>query len=150
MKSVSAGKILAVCISEATGTGKKPVVQCRFLVGRGIEGDGHIDTIRPVSLLMAEDIEEYNTSHDEKANPGDFAENIVTVGLDLRKADVGDHIKIGPVLLEVCQIGKEVLPKHYSFHGNRLLPTRGVFCTVLADGPVLPGDKIVLLKSAIH
>ncbi|OGK10903.1 MAG: hypothetical protein A2W80_05965 [Candidatus Riflebacteria bacterium GWC2_50_8] len=146
MKSVSAGKVLAVCISEAMGTGKKLVAQCQFLAGRGIEGDGHIDTVRPVSLLMAEDIEEYNAAHDKKAKPGDFAENVVSEGIDLRKAAVGDRVKIGAALLEVCQIGKEVLPQHYSFHGNRLLPTRGVFCKVLSSGLAQPGASIELLK----
>ena len=56
MNVVSTGKVLAVCISPATGTAKRPVAQCRILAGRGIEGDGHIDTIRPVSLLMNENI----------------------------------------------------------------------------------------------
>ncbi|EKD84460.1 MAG: MOSC protein [uncultured bacterium] len=95
---------------------------------------------------MSEDIEEYNASHDKKANPGDFAENVVSEGLALRKAAVGDQIKIGEALLEVCQIGKEVLPQHYSFHGNRLLPTLGVFCRVLADGQAKVATSIELLK----
>ncbi|KAF1081291.1 MAG: hypothetical protein GQF41_2559 [Candidatus Rifleibacterium amylolyticum] len=146
MNVVSAGKVLAVCISEKTGTAKRSVAQCRFIDGRGIEGDGHIDTIRPVSLLMSEDIEAFNAAHEIKAAPGDFAENVVTAGIDLRKAAVGDQIKIGDALLEVCQIGKEVLPQHYSFHGNRLLPTLGVFCRVLIDGSTRPDDQIELHK----
>ena len=146
MNVVSAGKVLAVCISEKTGTAKRPVAQCRILAGRGIEGDGHIDTIRPISLLMNEDIEAFNAAHEFKAAPGDFAENVVTAGLDLRKAAVGDQIKIGDAMLEVCQIGKEVLPQHYSFHGNRLLPTLGVFCRVLTGGSAQPGDQIELHK----
>jgi len=146
MNVVSTGKVLAVCISPATGTAKRPVEQCRFLAGRGIEGDGHIDTIRPVSLLMNEDIGAFNAAHENKAAPGDFAENVVTTGIDLRKAAIGDQIKIGKALLEVCQIGKEVLPQHYSFHGNRLLPTLGVFCRVISDGSAQPGDQIELHK----
>jgi len=146
MNVVSAGKVLAVCISEKTGTAKRPVAQCRILAGRGIEGDGHIDTIRPISLLMNEDIEAFNAAHEFKAAPGDFAENVVTAGLDLRKAAVGDQIKIGDAMLEVCQIGKEVLPQHYSFHGNRLLPTLGVFCRVLTGGSAQSGDQIELHK----
>ncbi|PKL49269.1 MAG: MOSC domain-containing protein [Candidatus Riflebacteria bacterium HGW-Riflebacteria-2] len=146
MNVVSSGKVLAVCISETTGTAKRPVAQCRFLAGRGIEGDGHIDTIRPVSLLMREDIAAYNIVHDKRAEPGDFAENVVTEGLDLREAAIGDQFRIGEALLEVCQIGKEVLPQHYSFHGDRLLPTLGVFCRVLADGLAQSGTSIELLK----
>lgn len=144
MKQVDSGLVVAICISVATGTCKKSVEHCRFIAGKGIEGDGHLATIRPVSLLMAEDIEEYNASHQPKACPGDFAENVVVKGVDLRRVAVGDQIGIGQALLEVCQIGKEVLPHHYSFNGNRLLPGKGVFCRVLADGLVKPGDCVVL------
>jgi MOSC domain-containing protein YiiM len=146
MNVVSSGIVLAVCISDSTGTANRPVAQCRFLGGRGIVGVGHIDTIRPVSLLMNEDIAAYNNVHNKKAEPGDFAENVVTEGLDLRKAAIGDQVRVGEALLEVCQIGKEVLPQHYSFYGDRLLPTLGVFCRVLADGSAQSGTSIELLK----
>lgn len=147
MNQISKGKIVAVCISESTGTAKFKIKECHFIAGRGIENDGHIDTIRPVSILMSEDIEVYNASHEKKAEPGDFAENIVTAVIDLRKAAVGDSIKIGEALLEVCQIGKEVLPQHYSFHGDRLLPTKGVFCRVMKSGTAQVGTAIELIKS---
>lgn len=147
MRLVSSGKVVATCVSAATGTAKTKVEQCRFIAGRGIEGDGHIDTIRPVSLLMSEDILEYNSFHEFKAEPGDFAENIVTSAIDLSQAAVGDRIKIGVAILEVCQIGKEVLPQHYSFHGDRLLPTRGVFCRVLETGVAEAGTGIELFKT---
>lgn len=146
MHVVSTGKVQAVCISEKTGTAKHQVEQCLFIAGRGIEGDGHIDTIRPVSLLMNEDIDAFNAVHEHKADFGDFAENIVSVGLDLRQAAPGDQVKIAEALLEVCQIGKEVLPQHYSFHGNRLLPTLGVFCRVVTGGSVCAGEIIELFK----
>ncbi len=84
--------------------------------------------------------------HEVKAAPGDFAENVVSSGLDLRQAALGDQVKIGSAVLEVCQIGKEVLPQHYSFHGKRLLLTLGVFCRVITDGSARPGDLIELLK----
>ncbi len=147
MRLVSSGKVVATCISCATGTAKVQVGQCRFIAGHGIEGDGHMDTVRPVSLLMAEDIAEYNALHEVKAAAGDFAENIVTSAIDLRQAAVGDRIKIGVAILEVCQIGKEVLPQHYSFHGDRLLPTRGVFCRVLETGVAEAGTGIELYKT---
>lgn len=146
-KNSDTGKITAVCLSPQKGTAKQPVPECKLVAGQGIEGDGHIGTIRPVSLLMQEDIEKYNSSHEFQANPGDFAENIVTSGIDLSQASVGDRIKIGDSLLEVCQIGKEVLPQHYSFHGDRLLPTRGVFCKVVTGGSICAGNAIELRKN---
>jgi len=147
MNNYLQGKIIAVCISETTGSAKYRTGECRFIAERGIEGDGHIDTIRPVSLLMSEDIEAYNSSHQKKAEPGNFAENIVTAGIDLRKAAVGDRIRIGESVLEVCQIGKEVLPHHYSFNGDRLLPSKGVFCRVMKSGTARVGTAIELIKS---
>ncbi len=37
MKIASTGKVLALCISEKTGTVKHLVGQCRFIAGRGIQ-----------------------------------------------------------------------------------------------------------------
>ena len=142
------GCVVALCLSDKVGTEKKPALSCKFVAGSGIEGDGHAGTVRQVSLLMAEDVERYNQEHDPKAGPGDFAENVVTRSIDLLKAEVGDELRIGDAVLEVTQIGKEVLPQHYSFNGNRLLPTRGVFCKVTNSGVAHPGDMIVLKKIA--
>lgn len=140
------GRIVALCLSDSVGTEKKTLLSCKFAAGSGIVGDGHAGTVRQVSLLMGEDVDSYNTEHDPKAGPGDFAENIVTWGIDLLKAEVGDEFRIGDAVLEVTEIGKEVLPQHYSFNGNRLLPTRGVFCKVTSNGSARPGDMIVLKK----
>lgn len=143
---ISEGIVRAVCISEKTGTRKHVVKQCNLIAGQGIEGDGHINTHRQISLLMIEDIERYNICHKNKATPGDFAENFVTEGIDLEKAAVGYQIRIGESTLQVCQIGKEVLPHHYSFNGDRLLPTRGVFCKVLTDGIAYTDSVIELME----
>lgn len=142
------GRVIATCISERVGTSKKPVCRCIFKSGQGISGDGHSGTVRQVSILMSEDIDDYNSGHVPHAGPGDFAENIVTLGIDLTKSEIGDRFAIGDAILEVTQLGKPVLPHHYSFHGNRLLPTRGVFCRVVKDGEAIPGDCITLLPKA--
>lgn len=145
MTDSECGKVVAVCLSPGVGTSKNVVEECELIAGRGIKGDGHIDSIRPVSLLMLEDIEAYNASHTNQAKPGDFAENIVTCAIDLLKARVGDRIIVGGAELEVCQIGKEVLPAHYSFHGDRLLPTRGVFCRVVSSGVIKAGNSVKIV-----
>ncbi len=146
MEQKTGATIVAVCVSEVTGTAKKPVRQCRMIAGRGIENDGHIDTIRPVSILMRADIDEYNAGHEQKAGFGDFAENLVVDGLNLRQASVGDHIKAGATILEICQIGKEVAPHHYSFNGDRLLPGKGIFCRVLVGGMIAVGCSVELIR----
>jgi len=43
----------------------------------------------------------------EKINPGEFAENITTEGLELWKMNPLDRFRCGETELEVTQIGKE-------------------------------------------
>jgi MOSC domain-containing protein YiiM len=136
------GKIVAVCISKAKGTAKIPIEEAIFLENQGIQGDGHSGTIRQVSLLMKESVDRFNSAHEVKAEPGEFAENLLLEGLDLTPTKLGDKFQIGEVILEASEIGKELNPNHYSFHGYRLLPTEGVFCKVAKGGKVSPGDEI--------
>jgi len=140
------GLIAAVSCSEGVGTAKTPVPEARFVAGLGIENDGHAGTGRQVSLLQVEHVEAFNAVHGLRAGPGDFAENILTRDVDLSRLKPGDSLRIGDTaVLEVLQIGKEILPHHYSFHGFRLLPTLGVFCRVIESGPVAAGATISIL-----
>lgn len=143
-----AGRVVGVCISEQRGTGKTNVGRGYLRAGLGLEGDGHAGTFKQVSLAMAESARRLAAEHSLQAAPGDFAENILTEGIDLRRVAVGDRLRVGAAVLEVVQIGKEVQPHHYSFHGLRLLPTEGVFCRVVESGPVAVGDPVELLVEA--
>jgi len=62
----------------------------------------------------------------------------------LKLVKVGDILQAGEAELQVTQIGKEVHPGHYSFHGLALLPTEGVFCRVIKSGEVKVGDEVSL------
>ena len=139
------GTVFAICVSDGVGTAKREIADCRFLENLGLEGDGHAGTIRQVSLLMQEDVIAFNKDHEFQAKPGEFAENILTEGIDLSGVKVGQKFQIGEAVLEATQIGKEVKAHHYSFHGFRLLPTRGVFCRVITGGKVAPGTQIIFL-----
>ncbi|MDI6710516.1 MAG: MOSC domain-containing protein [Thermoanaerobacterales bacterium] len=143
-----AGKVVGVCISEKRGTAKKNVGRGYLRAGLGLEGDGHAGTFKEVSLAMAESARRLAGEHNLEAVPGDFAENILIEGIDLRTVTVGQRLRVGAALLEVVQIGKDVQPHHYSFHGLRLLPTEGVFCRVLGSGPVAVGDPVELVTGA--
>jgi len=143
------GLISAVSCSEGVGTAKAPVPEARFVAGLGIENDGHACTGRQVSLLQVEHVEAFNAVHGLRAGPGDFAENILTRGIDLSRLTPGDRLRVGDTaVLEVVQIGKEILPHHYSFQGFRLLPTLGVFCRVTESGLVAAGASISNLPKA--
>ncbi|NCB37971.1 MAG: MOSC domain-containing protein [Erysipelotrichia bacterium] len=134
------GKIVSICISKGVGSAKHQVETAELRAGYGIVGDGHAETVRPVSIAMAETAAAFAKEHGLEANPGDFAENILVGGIDLKILKPGDRIFLGPAVLELVQIGKETRPDHYSFHGYRLLPAHGYFCKVLEGGTIKPGD----------
>ncbi len=77
--------------------------------------------------------------------PGDFAENITTEGLDLLALPVGTRMRIGSdVIGEVSQIGKECHTRCAIFYqaGDCVMPKEGIFIRILKGGKVRKGDKI--------
>jgi MOSC domain-containing protein YiiM len=78
---------------------------------------------------------------------GAFAENILTEGVTLYELPIGTRLRVGPVLLEVTQIGKEC---HASCAirkqvGDCVMPREGIFTIVLEEGTVRAGDPIEIL-----
>ena len=140
----AAGKVLAVCISEKKGTQKKEVPEIRLIPDYGIEGDAHAGNWhRQVSLLAFEKIEEFRARGAE-VDFGAFGENMIVEGFDLSKIPVGTRFRIGEVILEMTQIGKECHLHCAIFHkmGDCIMPREGVFTKVLHGGIVQPGDTI--------
>ena len=83
-------------------------------------------------------------------DPGVFAENINTVGIDLKHLPVGTHLRIGETEVEVTQIGKEchndcAIKKAV---GKCVMPTEGIFAVVVREGTVRPGDEIEILEAS--
>ena len=81
-------------------------------------------------------------------NPGDFAENLTTEGIDLVSLPVGTNISIGKeVILETTQIGKECHNRCaiYQQAGDCIMPKEGIFTVVLHGGTVKIGDKIEII-----
>jgi MOSC domain-containing protein YiiM len=145
-----AGTIVSVNTSVKKGQIKRPAAAVELRAGRGIEGDAHKDFgHRQVSLLAIEDIEAQKERTGAPAavalGPGAFAENLTTRGIDLAALAIGDELVIaGTVRLRVSQIGKDCHTKCAVFHlvGDCIMPKRGIFCEVLSDGAVRPGDSI--------
>ena len=82
-------------------------------------------------------------------DPGVFAENINTVGIDLKHLPVGTHLRIGSTEVEVTQIGKEchndcAIKKAV---GKCVMPTEGIFVIVVTEGVVRAGDEIEILEA---
>jgi cyclic pyranopterin phosphate synthase len=130
--------LLSINISTAVGVPKTPVDRAVLRDGHGIEGDAHAgEWHRQVSLLADEDIETMR-GRGVDLPPGIFAENLTTRGIDLSSLPVGALLRIGPVLLEITQIGKEC---HQGCAirqavGDCVMPRRGVFARVLEGGEI--------------
>lgn len=142
-----AGTVIGVCISAERGTAKQNVGEGYFKEEFGLVGDGHAGSPRQVSLLMGESVARFTLEHGLNPQPGDFAENILTHGIDLKEVKPGTYLQAGEGILEVVQIGKEVRPHHYAFHGFRLLPTEGLFCRVVKGGKVKVGDPVKVVDA---
>jgi MOSC domain-containing protein YiiM len=143
--------VIAVCTSEKKGTTKKPVPEVILKEEFGVVGDAHADcaTHRQVSLLATESIDKMRAKGFE-LNPGDFAENITTRGIELTSLPLGTRLKVGQeVVLEMTQIGKEC---HASCEirrlvGDCIMPREGVFTRVVHGGRVKAGDTIKISKN---
>ena len=137
----------AVCVSERKGTRKHPVDAIELVVGRGVSGDAHGGNWhRQVSLLPAEAVDTLRDVLPGLA-PGDFAENILKHGLDLKALPVGTVLRAGTAELVVTQIGKTC---HNDCEISRLtgrcvMPSEGIFCVVTRGGTVRAGDTVTVL-----
>lgn len=144
-------KIIAVCISEEKGTKKEATVGAILKEGYGLVGDAHADccTHRQVSLLPTESINKMRSLGFD-VEPGDFAENLTTKGLELASLPVGARISVGKdAVLEITQIGKECHSgcAIYEQIGKCIMPKEGIFARVVHGGFVRAGDQIRIEKN---
>lgn len=144
------GKIVAVCTSPKKGMRKTNVGNGQLVNDFGLENDAHGGPWhRQVSLLALESIEKMRKLGLD-VNPGDFAENITTEGVDLVSLPIGTKIKLGQAALgEVTQIGKECHTRCAIYYqaGDCVMPKEGIFIKVLQGGPIANGDVVEVLKS---
>jgi MOSC domain-containing protein YiiM len=138
--------VIAVCESENKGTKKTPVAEVTVKENYGVVGDAHADSLthRQVSLLAIESIDKMRSKGFD-LNPGDFAENITTRGIDLPSLPIGTKLIVGDeTVLEITQIGKEC---HAACAirrqvGDCIMPREGVFARVIRGGRIKAGDTI--------
>lgn len=140
--------VTAVNISERKGVIKHPIDKGHFIVNHGLEGDAHAGNWhRQVSLLGQESIDKMKASGVEGLCSGKFAENLTTEGIVLYEIPVGTKMKIGEVLFEVTQIGKECHQgcEIRKLVGDCVMPREGIFVKVLEEGYIKAGDQIEIL-----
>jgi MOSC domain-containing protein YiiM len=141
------GKVVGVCMSQRRTDPKKNVGKGFLQWGFGLVGDSHAGTEKEVSLLMIESLHKLYREAGISAEPGSFAENITTEGIDLTSLPVGCQLQVGKAKLTVVQIGKDPCQPHtYNYQGYSLLPTEGLFCNVIESGEVKVGDIIKLIE----
>jgi molybdopterin adenylyltransferase len=137
--------IRSVNISEKKGTVKHPVGEIQ-LTSSGAAGDAHSGQWnRQVSLLGMESIRKFEKEAGRKVNPGEFAENITTEGLELWKMNPLDRFTCGSTELEITQIGKECHGTSCAIFkevGNCVMPKEGIFCRVITPGTLKTGDEL--------
>ena len=140
------GTVVSLNISEKKGVRKKPVDEVLVKTDYGIEGDAHASSEwhRQVSLLALESVKKMRDMGLD-VNPGDFAENITTEGLDLVSLPLGTKINIGGVVVgEVSQIGKECHTRCAIYYqaGDCVMPKVGIFIKVITGGSIRVGDSV--------
>lgn len=145
------GKLRAICISEKRGTEKTEVPEAEIKKEWGICHDAHGGNWhRQISLLSAEKIDEFRSRGADIAN-GAFGENLIIEGYDLRALPVGTRFRIGEVLLELTQIGKECHShcEIYKRMGDCIMPREGVFAVVIEEGHIKKGDPVTVLPAPV-
>ena len=141
------GTIISLNISRNKGVNKEPVESVELRVDHGMVGDAHAgDWHRQVSLLAEESIE-FMRNKGLELEPGAFAENITTEGLDLAHLPIGARLGNGEVVLEVTQIGKKCHHGCAIFKqvGDCIMPREGIFAKVITPGTLRRGDRLDLL-----
>jgi len=129
-------EIVSINISAGTGVRKDPVDRIELKIDHGMVGDAHArNWHRQISLLADEDVEIMRGKGVE-LDPGIFAENITTRGVDLSALPVGTRFFVDGAELELTQIGKEC--HHgcaiYQAVGDCVMPRKGIFAKVIKEG----------------
>jgi MOSC domain-containing protein YiiM len=141
--------IVSINVSGKKGAKKTPVASALVREDHGIEGDAHAGFMhRQVSLLAEESIAKMQAKG-LKVNPGDFAENITTRGIELTSLPIGTRIALGSgVELQVTQIGKVCHTRCEIFKqaGDCVMPKEGIFAKVLRGGRLSAGDTGEILS----
>ena len=146
-KPIATGLLKGICISEKKGTKKHEVREAFLKEDWGLVDDAHVGRWhRQVSLLSQEKIDAFRRRGAD-VTYGDFGENLIVEGFDLRTLPVGTRFRIGEALLEMSQIGKEC-HNHcaiYQTMGDCIMPREGVFAVVKEPGTIHVGDPVECL-----
>jgi MOSC domain-containing protein YiiM len=146
------GKVVAVCISEKKGTQKRDVGTRRLIEHFGVEGDAHAGKWHRQVSLLARESADVMRQKGLNIKDGDFGENIVTEGIELKSVPVGTILKIGAeIVLRITQIGKLCHDRCAIYYkaGDCIMPREGIFAEVLSGGIINVGDEITIQEKDV-
>jgi MOSC domain-containing protein YiiM len=145
-----------------TGIDKRPVAGAVRLEEIGVEGDHVLDTRvhggidQAVYAYAREDALWWSESLSRSVEPGNFGENLTTVGIRINDCVIGERWSVGTALLEVsrpripCSVfaGFWDVPDLIKRFTARAHP--GTYLRVLTPGPVQAGDPISVVHRPEH
>ncbi len=143
------GKVVAVCISEKKGTQKWDIGMCKLIENFGLEGDAHAGKWHRQVSLLARESADIMRKNGVNIKDGDFGENIVTEGIELKSLPIGTVLKIDKnIIMRVTQIGKVCHDRCAIYYaaGDCIMPREGVFAEILTGGTIKAGDEITILE----
>ncbi len=146
---------------------KTPVLGPVHIGRLGLVGDDQADPAhhggpdKAVYAFAHEDLQRWAGELGGSLVPGDFGENLTTVGIDPNGALVGERWRVGTALLEICSI-RTPCHKFRARIGDLGLPSAGwlkrfvadgrpgPYFRVLEEGSVSAGDPIVVEHRPDH
>ena len=141
------GRLLHVCISNRKGIAKHEIPSAKLLQDYGMEADAHAgEWHRQISLLAHTDIE-FMRAKGLKLKPGAFGENLVIDGVNTDELGVGSQLRVGPILLELTQVGKVCHTRCAIYYttGDCIMPRTGLFARVVEAGEVTAGMPVEIV-----
>ncbi|SRR5258708_7712930 len=112
----------------------------------GFSGCAHAkkSSVRQLLLLDKETLDAMGL------RPGRERENTTTEGIDVNGLALGEHLRIGPVLLEVSAVCTPCAQLEKVRPGLRreIYGRRGMLCQVLPGGTIRAGDAIARVAAA--
>jgi len=165
--------VVAVCVVHAvlddpggkpgvTAIDKRPVSGPRAIGLAGVAGD-HVEAVevhggrdQAVYAYAQEDRRRWASELGRDLAPGSFGENLVTVGLDVSGAVIGETWRVGTALLQVTSpripcatfqrwLGEERWVKRFT---ESEFP--GAYLRVLESGEVAAGDSVEIVDTPGH
>lgn len=153
---------LAAADAGRTAIDKRPVAGTVTARALGLDGDQQIDkpahggADKAVYAYALEDLRDWAALLDRDLRPGQFGENLTTLGVDLIGAVVGERWQVGDAVLEVstpripCKtfawfLGESRWVKRFTDYG-----APGAYLRVVVEGGLGKGDTITVVDRPAH